>query len=77
MSIGISFESNGYLAAVYGYDVIMGNAEVGKPQSRDCLTTRHSHQFPSREGNWRRGAVPREPGLSGGSATRTLCELVG
>lgn len=29
MSIGISFESNGYLAAVYGYDVIMGNAEAG------------------------------------------------
>ncbi|MGI9435994.1 MAG: ABC transporter substrate-binding protein, partial [Geminicoccaceae bacterium] len=29
MSIGISFESNGYLAAVYGYDVIMGNAAVG------------------------------------------------
>ena len=29
MSIGISFESNGYLAAVYGYDVIMGNAEIG------------------------------------------------
>ena len=30
MSIGISFESNGYLAAVYGYDVIMGNADVGE-----------------------------------------------
>lgn len=29
VSIGISFESNGYLAAVYGYDVIMGNAEPG------------------------------------------------
>ena len=29
MSIGISFESNGYLAAVYGYDVIMGNAKAG------------------------------------------------
>lgn len=29
MSIGISFESNGYLAAVYGYDVIMGNANAG------------------------------------------------
>lgn len=29
MSIGISFESNGYLAAVYGYDVIMGNARAG------------------------------------------------
>ena len=29
MSIGISFESNGYLAAVYGYDVIMGKAEAG------------------------------------------------
>ncbi len=30
MSIGISFESNGYLAAVYGYDVIMGNAKAGE-----------------------------------------------
>lgn len=29
MSIGISFESNGYLAAVYGYDVIMGKARAG------------------------------------------------
>ncbi len=29
VSIGISFESNGYLAAVYGYDVIMGNAKAG------------------------------------------------
>ncbi len=29
MSIGISFESNGYLAAVYGYDVIMGKAKAG------------------------------------------------
>ncbi|MDH3660253.1 MAG: hypothetical protein OEU92_09515 [Alphaproteobacteria bacterium] len=29
MSIGISFESNGYLAAVYGYDVIMGKARPG------------------------------------------------
>lgn len=30
MSIGISFESNGYLAAVYGYDVIMSHAEAGE-----------------------------------------------
>lgn len=30
MSIGISFESNGYLAAVYGYDVLMGQADVGE-----------------------------------------------
>ena len=30
MSIGISFESNGYLAAVYGYDVIMGKAQPGE-----------------------------------------------
>ena len=29
LSIGISFESNGYLAAVYGYDVIMGNSKAG------------------------------------------------
>jgi putative ABC transport system substrate-binding protein len=29
VSIGISFESNGYLAAVYGYDVIMGHAKAG------------------------------------------------
>lgn len=29
LSIGISFESNGYLAAVYGYDVIMGHAKAG------------------------------------------------
>ena len=29
MSIGISFESNGYLAAVYGHDVIMGKVDVG------------------------------------------------
>jgi len=29
MSIGISFESNGYLAAVYGYDVIMGKVDAG------------------------------------------------
>jgi putative ABC transport system substrate-binding protein len=30
MSIGISFESNGYLAAVYGYDVLMGKAKAGE-----------------------------------------------
>ncbi len=29
MSVGISFESNGYLAAVYGYDVLMGKAKAG------------------------------------------------
>lgn len=29
VSIGISFESNGYLAAVYAHDVIMGKARVG------------------------------------------------
>lgn len=29
MSIGISFESNGYLAAVYGHDVIMGKSNAG------------------------------------------------
>lgn len=29
MSIGISFESNGYLAAVYGYDVLTGAAKAG------------------------------------------------
>ncbi|MGI9451702.1 MAG: hypothetical protein ACR2QH_13860, partial [Geminicoccaceae bacterium] len=29
MSIGISFESNGYLAAVYGHDVIMGKVDAG------------------------------------------------
>ncbi|MEZ5933995.1 MAG: ABC transporter substrate binding protein [Alphaproteobacteria bacterium] len=29
MSIGISFESNGYLAAVYGYDVLMGKTKAG------------------------------------------------
>ncbi|MGI9494036.1 MAG: ABC transporter substrate-binding protein [Geminicoccaceae bacterium] len=29
MSIGISFESNGYLAAVYGHDVIIGKVDAG------------------------------------------------